>query len=505
MSRRKSLTVEEKANIIWKLEAGESNSSLSKEFGVSHSTISTVWANKEKIKRSFEEESFSTKKIRKTQHTDLDNTLLSWFKTHRTKNVPINGPILLMKAQEFSVMLKKDFKPDASWIQRFRNRHNIVFAKISGESAAVPPGVKDHWLSSVWPKIREGYSNDEIFNCDETGLFYKLTPDKTFKFLGEKCSGGKHSKERITVLIAANFTGSEKKKLVVIGKSKKPRCFKNLKNLPVQYEHNSRSWMTSQLFEKILHEWDTDLRRKKKKMLLLVDNCPAHPHVASLQCIKLVFLPANTTSVLQPMDQGVIQTLKVNFRKLLVLKMIENIEKGIEVNINLLEAIIMISKAWERVESETIAHCFRHAGFNSDSPDSETTTNESLAEWVLNMDLPQQIANKNIDFNQYATIDEDVETSTLPTDVDIIASVTQMNDENDSSDDDNVEATSSSEFCPPSASTAMNAMSTVRSFFSFEEEPKQHVKEAMIVLEKEIEKIYYNKHSIKQKLITDFF
>ncbi|XP_056641291.1 tigger transposable element-derived protein 4-like [Diorhabda sublineata] len=375
MSKRKSLTIEEKANIIWRLQEGESNTMLSKEFGVSHSTISTVWANKEKIRRCFEEESFLVKKVRRTQHTDLDKALLQWFKQHREKNVPINGPILLTKAREFSAMLNKDFQPDPSWVQRFRNRHNIVFAKMSGESADVPAGVKDHWLGNVWPKIREGYVDEEIFNCDETGLFYKLTPDKTFKFLGEKCSGGKHSKDRVTVLVAANLTGSVKKKLVVIGKSKNSRCFKNVKNLPVQYEHNIRSWMTSQLFEKLLREWDGELRRENKKILLLVDNCPAHPHVASLKCIKLVFLPANTTSVLQPMDQGVIKALKVNFRKLLVLKMIDNIEKNIEHNVHLLQAIVMVSKAWDIVDCDTIRNCFRHGGFlSSDNSESNSTS-----------------------------------------------------------------------------------------------------------------------------------
>jgi hypothetical protein len=34
--------------------------------------------------------------------------------------------------------------------------------------------------------------------------------------------------------ISANADGSEKRKLLVIGKSKNPRCFKNVKNLPVR-------------------------------------------------------------------------------------------------------------------------------------------------------------------------------------------------------------------------------------------------------------------------------
>ncbi|GBP52818.1 Tigger transposable element-derived protein 4 [Eumeta japonica] len=70
--------------------------------------------------------------------------------------------------------------------------------------------------------------------------------------------------------------------------------------------------MTSQLFEEEVRKWDAEL--KGRKILLFVDNCPAHPFISNLQNIELAFLPSNTTSVLQPMDQSVIKSLKALFR-----------------------------------------------------------------------------------------------------------------------------------------------------------------------------------------------
>lgn len=105
-------------------------------------------------------------------------------------------------------------------------------------------------MTFSWPAICEGYKPEEILNADETGLFYNLTPDKTLKFKGEQCKGGKLSKTRITVLVAANMTGLCKKKLLVIGKANKPRCFKNIHSLPVTCESNTKSWMTLLIFEK---------------------------------------------------------------------------------------------------------------------------------------------------------------------------------------------------------------------------------------------------------------
>ena len=304
--KRKVFNIEEKSHIIWRLENGETNVSIAKELGVSHSTISTIWKDREKIQSLFEHNSLKIKRARSSEHKDIEEALLTWFKRQRSNNVPISGPILQAKANEFARLLgNPNFNCSSSWIQRFRARHDIVAGKICGEAAGVPDGVIEEWLSKKWPVLCEGYKPDDIFNADETGLFYNMTPDKTLKFKGEQCSGGKMSKTRITVMVAANMTGSCKEKLLVIGKSRKPRCFKNLHSLPVVYENNAKSWMTSDIFEKWLRNWDSQLKSKKRKILLLVDNCPAHPVVDNLQCIKLVFLPPNVTSLLQPMDQGV--------------------------------------------------------------------------------------------------------------------------------------------------------------------------------------------------------
>ena len=98
----------------------------------------------------------------------------------------------------------------------------------------------DQWVSSSLPILLQGYEPKNVFNADETGLFFKLLPDKTLEFKKEPWHGGKHSKDRITVLVGANADGSEKLPLLVIGKSKKPRCFKNVRSLPVNYDATRR-------------------------------------------------------------------------------------------------------------------------------------------------------------------------------------------------------------------------------------------------------------------------
>ena len=70
--------------------------------------------------------------------------------------------------------------------------------------------------------------------------------------------------------------------------------------------------MTSQIFIEWLAAWDSYLTKVNRKILLLVDNCTAHPHV------QLEFLPPNTTSLIQPMAQGIMKNLKTLYRKELV-------------------------------------------------------------------------------------------------------------------------------------------------------------------------------------------
>lgn len=80
-------------------------------------------------------------------------------------------------------------------------------------------------------------SSKDIFNADEMELYFKTSPKKytqeNFNFKDDKCFWGKHSKERIIVLLCVGMTGDEKIKALVIGKSKNPRCFKGTKSLEV--------------------------------------------------------------------------------------------------------------------------------------------------------------------------------------------------------------------------------------------------------------------------------
>ena len=148
---------------------------------------------------------------------------------------------------------------------------------------------------------------------------------------------------RLTGLAAANMI-EEKFPMFVIGKSQKPRCFKHIKSLPCRYRAQKKSWMNSELFEEWVKEQDKKFENEGRKVALIIDNCPAHPVTENLKSITLYFLPTNTTSSLQPMDEGVIWSLKSKYRTHIIQKVLAAIDQGKQLPlISILEAMKVLA------------------------------------------------------------------------------------------------------------------------------------------------------------------
>ena len=140
MSSRKQLTLEQKIAIISRLANGEKNSVIANKFSASRSTISTIWKNREAIKDEVQSSPLGKMRLRTSQYKELEDALLLWFKqSHSAAHlIPLNGPVLQAKADIFAKKLHfENFECSSSWIQRFKQRHNISFKLISGEAGAI--------------------------------------------------------------------------------------------------------------------------------------------------------------------------------------------------------------------------------------------------------------------------------------------------------------------------------------------------------------------------------
>ena len=129
--------------------------------------------------------------------------------------------------------------------------------------------------------------------------------------------------------------------------------------------------MDSVLFEEWIRKMDTKFSKEKKKVVLILDNCPAHPTIDNLKSIELIFLPPNTTSKLQPMDQGVIRSLKAYYKASSLQRLVVAIDKGKDLPVfSILDAMKMLDLAWQKVKTSTIVNCFAKAGISKDQQKS---------------------------------------------------------------------------------------------------------------------------------------
>ncbi|XP_066260443.1 jerky protein homolog-like [Euwallacea similis] len=212
----------------------------------------------------------------------------------------------------------KKFTTSEGWLQRFKKRFGIQFLKISGEKLSSQPELIDPFKKQLKNKMQKlGITLDQRYNADETGLYWKLLPDKTFVSYAEKTAPGrKTEKQRIT-------TNNN-----IIGKAANPRSFKNF-TCSLDYEHSKTAWMTTYIFKKWFHhsfvpQVTRFLSNKELpiKALLLLDNAPSHLNEEELKSedeqIVTMFLPPNVTPLIQPTDQNVIRLTKLYYRNRLL-------------------------------------------------------------------------------------------------------------------------------------------------------------------------------------------
>lgn len=351
----------------------------------------------------------------------VDQLTFAWLCRARAKQIPVSGKLIKAKAKEIAFELNiPHFKASNGWLQKFLKRNNIALKTTCGEAASVNKGQVDDWIQRL-PAIIQDYEPKNIFNTDETGLVFQALPSKTYALKREKCIGGKLSKQRITVLHCCNMLG-HKEPLLIIGKSRKPRCFKNVGpgGLPVKYESNKKAWMTRNIMKGWLGSFDNKMRREDRKILLFLDNATSHTTDVRLKNIKLIFLPPNTTSICQPLDQGIIKCFKTFYRQYVLKNIIANMEDASNAHelaskINILDAIIWSNMAWNNVTAECIQNCFKKAGFGHGIIIDDFEAEDDLPLSVIKemQIIKDQICLDQVEMTDFITCDTNVITEDL--------------------------------------------------------------------------------------------
>ena len=113
---------------------------------------------------------------RQLQYPEIDHEIWKFFCEAHSKNIPVNGAMLLAEANEIALKQNYDkFSASNGWLQKFSTHHQIKFANLHEESTKVSTRAVDQWKEKL-PKICAGYHPQDIYNCDETGVFFQALP-----------------------------------------------------------------------------------------------------------------------------------------------------------------------------------------------------------------------------------------------------------------------------------------------------------------------------------------
>ena len=395
----------------------------------------------------------------KSDWPDLEAALFEWQQRMQHKGGIITGDILKAVASTIWSRLSQyqntqEPKWSNGWLEGFKKRHKIKEYVLHGEagSAAIDCPEMVTQMADIRLLCKQYHPRD-IFNMDETGLYWKRTPNRTLAT--EPGSGNKKAKDRITLALTANADGSEKLDPWIIGSSKNPRCFKNINRrlLQIQYRYNKSKWMTGVICEEFLRWFDHKMQGRK--VLLLIDNFSGHElatllvgGIHGLQNTRVVWLPANTTSHWQPMDQGIIAAFKLYYRQQWVSFILQEYEaeRNPLKSVTLLHAIQWSVFVWNyRVIPGVIQRCFWKSTCVSkpldlanplDTNDQQQVREQLQAQIALIPDILDPIPLE--EFIQ--PIDEQIidnENDILNT---VIESYSQDLEDKDMSDEDEVEA-----------------------------------------------------------------
>lgn len=289
------------------------------------------------------------KRCRPPKYPDLETALAECIGRMKTAGIDLTGAVLLNTAHELWPNIPAYHNlpiPSLSggWVEKFKTRHRIKLRSLQVEAASTrarrstnaaaaaaagrsPPSSSEDSISMrVLENIRARtthYSQNDIFTMTETHLFWRLAPNMNTLREWSTNMPRFGNKERVTVALACNASGTQRLPPYVVGQYSSPRAFQapgsDIKSLNCVYSSNYIGWMTVTEWRAWIKWFDSLMDRR---VLLIID--PHHAHetgvynlsdTCTLQNTEIVLLPAYCASLHNPLELGILQNFKALYRK----------------------------------------------------------------------------------------------------------------------------------------------------------------------------------------------
>jgi len=208
--------------------------SLATKLGVTDRTISNVKADAVSIRQRYNTGNPATRDARKrpvaSNKSGFEDEMYNWVAKLRARKVELPPSFIMQRARAKASDHGLDtFKASPGWFYRFMRRYGLTCASLLGEGGDVDPTNLDliNSLNQLRTTIAS-YHPDNVYNMDETGLLYRILPHYTVLCPGEvkDARGKKPAKDRVSLLVCTNASGTHKVPLLMVGRAKQPACLK---------------------------------------------------------------------------------------------------------------------------------------------------------------------------------------------------------------------------------------------------------------------------------------
>lgn len=194
---RKGISLETKIAILDCLARVEGPTAIGKRFSLGESTVRAIKKNEDAIRKSVVNGTKLNAKLTRYSRDvlleQMERALTIWIEDLSQRKIPLSGDLIQRKALQCYAQMKEStpstsisqtnrgFSASKGWLTGFLKRNALHNVKITGEAASA-----DLKAATAFPKELEkiiedgGYCPHQVFNPDETGLFWKKMPGRTY-------------------------------------------------------------------------------------------------------------------------------------------------------------------------------------------------------------------------------------------------------------------------------------------------------------------------------------
>lgn len=267
--QRHDLGLSDKLKVAHKMELFKNVTKVGRICGIGRKTVSRIYKKKQVwLEQENMRVPIGVKRPLYARYPAIDAEVVEFVNFARSQRLPVSSCLIKMCALLAERKNNIQFTASNGWLQKFIRRSTIQPSlKLHGKGGApVAAGTELRMIEIR--QILSTYQVNCIYNMDESGLFYRIGPSRTYLSANESRNDARgtelqKSKHRVTTVLCVNGDGCSAMPVHYIGKSARPMCLRESQNSSFQKQYWSQQnvWMDSNGFKYCISIWYEEIKK----------------------------------------------------------------------------------------------------------------------------------------------------------------------------------------------------------------------------------------------------